>query len=57
MSTQAPTVSHNRLWPTWVTSAALGLEEGEAAPPLGDTDPLGEVDDEADGELELPPVL
>lgn len=37
--------------------AAFGLEDGEDAPPLGETDPLGEDDDDAEGEEELPPAF
>lgn len=37
--------------------AAFGLDEEEAAPPLGETDPLGEEDDDADGEEEFPPAF
>ena len=53
MSSHVPIVIQKRLWPTWFMPAAFGLVEGEA-PPLGDTDPLGEEEDDAEGDEDPP---
>lgn len=57
MSTQVPMVSQKRLCPTLFMPAAFGLEDAEAAPPLGERDPLGDDEVDEDGVEELPPAF